>query len=138
MLRSALNDKLVLSNSLALKQCVIYSYNVSFAGKSTNGEDNGWSFKDYIWFLLVAVFGGFVALTAFRLVLAQIGFTVVGVAANSMAALIQSVVYGGAVGATSIFAVLQSIGAAGLSTRAGLVIFMAGAVYALWFFYPRE
>ena len=129
---------MVLSNSLALKQCVIYSYNVSFAGESTNGEGNGWSFKDYILFLLGAVFGGFIALAAFRLVLAQIGFTAAGVAANSMAALIQSAVYGGAVGATSIFAVLQSIGAAGLSTRAGLVIFMAGAVYALWFFYPRE
>ena len=123
---------------MALKQRVIYSYNVSFAGKSTNGEGNGWSFKDYIWFLLVAVFGGFVALAAIRLGLAQIGFTVVGVAANSIAALIQSVVYGGAVAATSIFAVLQSIGAAGLSTRAGFLIFMAGAVYALWVFYPRE
>lgn len=116
------------------------SQTTSATGKSTNGEDNGWSFKDYILFLLVSVFGGFIALTAFRLGLAQIGFTAAGVAANSMAALIQSVVYGGAVGATSIFAVLQSIGAAGsgLSTRAGLVIFMAGAVYALWFFYPRE
>ena len=129
---------MVLSNSLALKQCVIYSYNVSFAGKSTNGEDNGWSFKDYIWFLLVAVFGGFVALAAFRLGLAQIGFTAAGVVVNVIAALIRFAVYGGAVGATSIFAVLQSIGAAGLSTRAGFVIFMAVAVYALWVFYPRE
>ena len=85
--------------------------------KDTNAEGNEWSFKDCILYLLVAVSGSLVALAAFRLGLAQIGFTAAGVAAN----LIAAVVYGGAVAATSTLAVLLSIGAAGLRTRAGLV-----------------
>lgn len=101
--------------------------------KSTKDEINKWTFKDY---MLVAVMGGIFALAVTRFGLAQIGFTAAGVAANSFAALIQSVVYGGAVAGTSVFAVLQSIGAAGLSTRAGFAVFMAGAGFALWFLYP--
>ena len=88
--------------------------------------------------MLFAAAGGILALAVFQFGLAPIGFTAAGVAANSIAALVQSVVYGGAVAATSIFAVLQSIGAVGLSTKAGLVVFMAGACFALWFLYPRQ
>ena len=83
-----------------------------------NDEGNGWCFKDYA---TVAVVGSVIALAASRFGLTWIGFTVGGVAANSIAALVQSVVYGGAVAATSIFAALQSAGAAGLSTRAGFL-----------------
>ena len=103
--------------------------------KSTKGEGNEWSSKDNA---TVAAVGGILALAVTRFGLAQIGFTAAGVAANSIAALVQSVVYGGAVAATSVFALLQGIGAAGLSTRAGLIIFMAGAGFALWFMYPRQ
>lgn len=97
-----------------------------------NGDGNGWCF-----YVTVAVVGGIIALAASRFGLARIGFTVGGVAANSIAAVVQSVVYGGAVAATSIFAALQSAGAAGLGTRAGLFIFIAGAGLALWIMYPR-
>ena len=104
--------------------------------KSTKGEGKDWSaFKDNVCCVFVALVGGILALVGIRFGLAQIGFTAAGVAANSMAALVQSVVYGGAVAATSIFAVLQSIGAVGLSSRAGLFVFMAGACLALWFMY---
>ena len=107
-------------------------------GKSTKGEKNDWSLKHYVLVMLIAAVGGVVALALTRFGLARIGFTAAGVAANSIAALVQSVVYGGAVAASSIFAVLQSIGAAGLSTRSGFVVFMAGACFALWFMYPRQ
>ena len=88
--------------------------------------------------MIVAVVGGIFALALTKVGLLQIGFTTAGVAANSIAALVQSVVYGGAVAASSIFAVLQSIGAAGLCTRAGLVVFMAGAGVALWLMSFRQ
>lgn len=104
--------------------------------KSTKGERKDWSaFIDNVYYVLVAVGGGILALVAIRFGLAQIGFTAAGVAANSMAALVQSVVYGGAVAATSIFAVLQSIGAVGLNLRAGFFVFMVGACLTLWFMY---
>ena len=107
-------------------------------GKSTKGEKNDWSLKHRVLIMLIAALGGVAALALTRFGLARIGFTAAGVAANSIAALVQSVVYGGAVAASSIFAVLQSIGAAGLSTRSGLVVFMAGACFVLWFIYPRQ
>ncbi|KAG8728890.1 hypothetical protein FRC10_004487 [Ceratobasidium sp. 414] len=64
-----------------------------------------------------------------------LGFTATGVAAGSIAAGIQSVVYGGAVSAGSWFAIMQSVGAtgtivpglvAGLATAAGTGVVIGG------------
>jgi len=53
-------------------------------------------------------------------VLASAGFTGAGVAAGSLAAGVQSAVYGGA--ATGVFATLQSAGVAGLGFVSKLVV----------------
>lgn len=77
--------------------------------------------KDYAFGLV----GGIAALVATPFVLSWMGFTAAGVAAGSIAASIQSFMYGGAVGSTSIFAVFQSIGAVGMSTKVAVGIVTA-------------
>ena len=113
---------------------------ILFSDESTNGEGNEWCFKDYILFALVAVVGVIVTVAASRFVLALGGLRAEEEAANPIAILFQCVVDVGTLTATIIFAVLQSIAyvAGGSSTRAGLVVFMAVAGFALWFMYPRQ
>jgi len=108
--------------------------------ESTNGEGNEWCFKDYILYALFAVVGVIVTVAASRYGLALRGFTAPEEAANPIAILVQCVVDGGAMTASIIFALLQSIVyvAGGSSTRAGLVVFMTVAGFALWLIYPRQ
>jgi len=61
-----------------------------------------------------------------------VGFTAASVAGGSAAASIQSVVYGGTVASSSVFAALQSAGAAGLGTKAVVSVFSAGLGAATW------
>ncbi|XP_020620840.1 interferon alpha-inducible protein 27-like protein 2A [Orbicella faveolata] len=79
-----------------------------------------------------AIVGGTLLVAAAPVVLTAAGFTTGGVAAGSIAAGIQSTVYGGAVGSTSLFAVLQSAGAAGLGASAKSALFAGGAAMATW------
>ena len=53
------------------------------------------------------------------------GFTVGGVAAGSLAAGIQSIFYGGTVLSTSLFALLQSVGATGIGIEVIVFIFLS-------------
>ncbi|KAF8707529.1 hypothetical protein RHS03_03386, partial [Rhizoctonia solani] len=59
-----------------------------------------------------------------------LGFTTAGVAAGSVAALVQSAVYGGAVQAGSAFAIMQSIGATGTMVPAVVAAASAGIATA--------
>lgn len=90
-------------------------------------------------YALFALFGCIVTVAASQYGLALL--TDAEEAANPIAVLVQCVVYGGVV-TSNIFAVLQSIAykylAAGSSTKAGLVVFMAVAGVALWFMYSRQ
>ena len=54
--------------------------------------------------------------------LGAVGFTAAGVAAGSAAAAVQSTVYGATVGSGTVFAVLQSAGAAGIGGAAKVAI----------------
>ncbi len=98
--------------------------------QSKTGEESTWGLKEYV---KVAVFGGVATIVAVKLGIHAIGFTAAGVAARSIAAVIQSVVYGGAVASTSIFAVLQSVGAAGMGGKATVFLFLAGAAVAVYY-----
>lgn len=97
--------------------------------KSKNGEGDEWCWKDYA---TAGVVGGTVALAATPFALTWIGFTAGGVAGGSIAAGIQSAVYGGTVASTSTFAALQSAGAAGLGAKAAVGVFTAGVGAATW------
>ena len=79
-----------------------------------------------------ALVGGTVLVLAAPVALTAAGFTTGGVAAGSAAAYIQSAVYGGTVASTSLFAGLQSAGAAGLGATATSSLFTAGATMATW------
>ena len=92
-----------------------------------NGEGKTW--KEYA---AAAVLGGTAAVAAVPFALAAAGFTAGGVAAGSIAAGVQSAVYGGAVASSSVFAVLQSIGAAGLGAGAKVGLFSVGAGVAAY------
>lgn len=97
--------------------------------KTVNDREDEWCFKDYA---TVGVVGGTVALAAAPFALTWLGFTAGGVAAGSVAASIQSAVYGGTVASSSTFAALQSAGAAGLGTKAAVSVFSAGVGAATW------
>ncbi len=97
--------------------------------QSKTGEESTWGLKEYVKIAL----GGVATIVAVKLGIHAIGFTATGVAARSIAAVIQSVVYGGAVASTSIFAVLQSVGAAGMGGKATLFLFLAGAAVAVYY-----
>ena len=97
--------------------------------KSSNGQGDEWCLKDYA---TAGVVGGLLSLAAAPFVLTWMGFTAAGVAAGSIAAGIQSAVYGGAVTSSSVFAALQSAGAAGLGTKAIVSVFSAGLAAATW------
>lgn len=78
-------------------------------------------------------------MVAAPIVLSAAGFTAAGVTAGSAAAGVQSTVYGAAVGSGSVFAVLQSAGAAGigLTTNVGIgTTAAATATYLKKTFYP--
>ena len=65
--------------------------------------------------MAVGVAVGTGTVVATPLVLSAAGFTAAGVAAGSVAAAAQSVLYGGGVATGSVFAALQSAGVAGIS-----------------------
>lgn len=78
-------------------------------------------------------------MVAAPIVLSAAGFTAAGVTAGSAAAGVQSTVYGAAVGSGSVFAGLQSAGAAGIGlvTNMGIGTTAGGtALYLKKTFYP--
>ncbi|KAJ7384036.1 hypothetical protein OS493_024050 [Desmophyllum pertusum] len=97
--------------------------NPAVNNEKRNSEGGQLYWKDYA---TVGIVGGTAAVVAAPLALAAAGFTTGGVAAGSIAAGIQSSVYGGCVGASSAFAVLQSAGAAGIGIKTAAGIFTAG------------
>lgn len=99
------------------------------ASDESTGEGDTWCWKEYT---ATALVGGAVLVVAAPVALAAAGFTTGGVAAGSVAAGIQSTVYGGTVASTSVFAGLQSAGAAGLGVAAKSTLFTAGATMASW------
>jgi len=62
----------------------------------------------------VGIAAGTAAVAAAPFVLGAAGFIAAGVAAASVVAGVQSAIYGGAVGSGTVFAALQSAGAAGI------------------------
>ena len=60
------------------------------------------------------------------------GFTSAGVGACSVAAAVQSTVYGGYVASGSAFALAQSAGAAGIGIKGAAALFSAGAAGTLY------
>ncbi|XP_064614312.1 interferon alpha-inducible protein 27-like protein 2A isoform X1 [Liolophura sinensis] len=79
------------------------------------------------WDILKGAAIGGVSVAAAPLALGALGFTTGGVAAGSVAAAIQSSVYGGTVTAGSLFATAQSVGAVGVTTSAVVLGAVAGA-----------
>jgi uncharacterized protein involved in cysteine biosynthesis len=65
-------------------------------------------------------------------IVAACGFSAAGVVAGSLAAMIQSVCYGAAIPARSLFAICQSIGAAGLRCWPLTLIFLVGGGLAVF------
>lgn len=61
-------------------------------------------------------------------IISFMGFTSAGVASGSVAAGVQSAIYGGTVGTGSIFAILQSVGAVGLGAFGWLGTIIGGGV----------
>ena len=77
-----------------------------------------------------AIVAGTAVVEAVKFGLIAAGFTAGGIVAGSLAAGIQSTFYGGFVGSTSIFAALQSAGAAGIGMKAILAIYaIVGGTY---------
>ncbi|XP_067329807.1 interferon alpha-inducible protein 27-like protein 2A [Anolis sagrei] len=77
----------------------------------------------------VVAFGG--AVVAAPLVLGAVGYTATGIAVGSLAAKMMSaaaIANGGGVAAGSTVAVLQSVGAAGLSTATTAAVTAGGAI----------
>ena len=70
----------------------------------------------------VGLAAGTAAVVAAPLVLGAVGFTAGGVAAGSIAAFIQSTVYGGSVASGSAFALAQSAGATGIGVAGNVAI----------------
>lgn len=99
----------------------MYCFRLLDQGTSDGEDASCW--KEYA---AAVVVGGTAAVAAAPFVLSAAGFTAAGVTAGSVAAGIQSVVYGGAVTSTSLFAALQSAGAAGVGLAAKVGIFSAG------------
>ncbi|XP_053458320.1 interferon alpha-inducible protein 27, mitochondrial [Nycticebus coucang] len=74
--------------------------------------------------------GGALAMGAVPVVLSAIGFTKAGIAASSIAAKMMStaaIANGGGVSAGSLVAILQSLGATGLSTASNLLVGFVGS-----------
>jgi hypothetical protein len=78
---------------------------------------------------------GAALLYATPLVLGLVGFTATGVKAGSLAAIWMSMT--GAVGSGSLFAILQSVGAAGLGLASGGVLAAGAAAATLYTFWPE-
>ncbi|XP_036601887.1 interferon alpha-inducible protein 27-like protein 2A [Trichosurus vulpecula] len=86
-----------------------------------------------------ALMGGGIAVASVPVFLGVVGFTKVGIATGSMAAKMMSaaaVANGGGVASGSLVAVLQSVGASGLSTMASTALGSAGStlgsILAYW------
>ncbi|XP_072466181.1 interferon alpha-inducible protein 27-like protein 2A [Notamacropus eugenii] len=78
-----------------------------------------------------ALAGGVMVVTSVPVVLGVAGFTKAGIAAGSVAAKMMSaaaVANGGGVASGSLVAVLQSVGAGGLSTMASTALGSAGSI----------
>ncbi|KDN39774.1 hypothetical protein RSAG8_08566, partial [Rhizoctonia solani AG-8 WAC10335] len=74
----------------------------------------GWFRKTLATAVKYAAVGTLVVTTGVLIATPLLGFTASGVAAGSLAAAIQSAIYGAAVPAGSLFAIMQSIGATGV------------------------
>ncbi|XP_037687916.1 interferon alpha-inducible protein 27-like protein 2 isoform X2 [Choloepus didactylus] len=82
-----------------------------------------------------AAIGGVVAVGAVPVVLSAVGFTSAGIAASSIAAKMMSaaaIANGGGISAGSLVAILQSVGAAGLSTSSNILLGSAGSAFGAW------
>lgn len=80
-----------------------------------------------------AVLGGVMTVAAVPPVLSAVGFTGTGIAASSLAAKMMSlsaIANGGGVPAGGLVAILQSVGAAGLSTPSAVLVGSAGSAIA--------
>ncbi|PNI97544.1 LOW QUALITY PROTEIN: IFI27L1 isoform 10, partial [Pan troglodytes] len=77
---------------------------------------------------VAAVVGGVVAVGTVPVALSAMGFTSVGIAASSIAAKMMSTaaIANGGVAAGSLVAILQSVGAAGLSVTSKVILGFAG------------
>nr|XP_039324948.1 interferon alpha-inducible protein 27-like protein 2 isoform X2 [Saimiri boliviensis boliviensis] len=78
-----------------------------------------------------AAVGGALAVGAVPMVLSAMGFTGAGIAASSIAANMMSaaaMANGGGISAGSLVAILQSVGAAGLSTLSNVFLVIGGSV----------
>ena len=75
---------------------------------------------------------GAAAVAAAPVILSAAGFTAGGVAAGSVAAGVQSAVYGGTIGSASIFAALQSAGAAGIGLIGKFAVFSTASGVATY------
>ncbi|CAE6528795.1 unnamed protein product [Rhizoctonia solani] len=74
----------------------------------------GWFRRTIVSAAKYAAVGALVVTGGVLIATPLLGFTASGVAAGSLAALIQSAIYGAAVPAGSLFAIMQSIGATGV------------------------
>ncbi|XP_054386437.1 interferon alpha-inducible protein 27-like protein 1 isoform X1 [Pongo abelii] len=84
---------------------------------------------------VAAVVGGVVAVGTVPVALGAMGFTSVGIAASSLAAKMMStaaIANGGGVAAGSLVAILQSVGAAGLSVTSKVILGFAGTALGAW------
>ena len=104
---------------MSISRVVFFPY---ISGEDTqlnpNGKGSEWCLRDYA--LGIAV--GTAAVAAAPLALSAAGFTAGGVAAGSLAASVQSAAYGATVGSGTLFAGLQSAGAAGIGVGAKVAI----------------
>jgi len=82
--------------------------------------------------IATAVVGGVIVVGAPFVVLPALGFGATGVAGGSIAAGLQSAVYGGFVAGGGVFATLQSAGVAGVAITTKIGLGTAGAAAGTW------
>ncbi|XP_037037449.1 interferon alpha-inducible protein 27-like protein 2A [Bradysia coprophila] len=109
---------------------IVIIYLLAFSATTNAGETNAhrnddWTIGDVLKYGAMAAVGGVGAVMAAPVVLATAGFTGVGIAAGSVAAVAQAGI-GNIVGG-SVFAALQSAGVAGLGGFASTVLATGGA-----------
>ena len=106
--------------------CQSLMFDPSEARQHNNENEDGCSNK--LLMGITAGVGAVAGVAAAPLVLSAAGFTAGGVAAGSIAAWVQSTVYGGAT--CGVFSLLQSAGAAGLGLAGNAVAGSVGAAVA--------